>query len=92
MMNKLWTNRRNWRRQAWTTYQLDNPSSTLFLEENNQFIILNEGVITFGRMEMENNYPFLFKDHQKIVFVMILMFLIKMRKYEVYNHGQFHQH
>jgi hypothetical protein len=51
-------NRRNWRRQGWRNYQLDNPCSILFLEENNQLIILNEGVITFLSIAMENDRPF----------------------------------
>jgi hypothetical protein len=52
------TNRRNWRRYGWRIYQLDNPCSILFLKENNQLIVLNEGVITFLTIELENERPF----------------------------------
>lgn len=51
-------NRRNWRREGWRYYQLDNPCSILFLQENNQLIVLNEGVITFLRIQIENQRPF----------------------------------
>lgn len=51
-------NRRNWRREGWRFYQLDNPCSILFLQENNQLIVLNEGVITFLRIQLENQRPF----------------------------------
>jgi hypothetical protein len=52
------TNRRNWRRYGWRTYRLDNPCSILFLSEKNQLIVLNEGVITFLTIELEDNRPF----------------------------------
>jgi hypothetical protein len=51
-------NRRNWRRYGWRIYQLDNPCSILFLKENNQLIVLNEGVITVLRIQIENERPF----------------------------------
>jgi hypothetical protein len=52
------TNRRNWRRYGWRIYRLDNPCSILFLKENNQLIVLNEGVITFLTIQLENERPF----------------------------------
>jgi len=51
-------NRRNWRRYGWRKYQLDNPCSILFLEEDNRLIVLNEGVITFLTIQIENQRPF----------------------------------
>ncbi|CAF3733328.1 unnamed protein product [Rotaria sp. Silwood1] len=51
-------NRRNWRRYGWRTYQLNNPCSRLFLSENNQLVVLNEGVITFLTIELHDNRPF----------------------------------
>ncbi|CAF1151112.1 unnamed protein product [Rotaria sordida] len=52
------TNRRNWRRYGWRIYQLDNPCSILFLSDNNQLVVLNEGVIKFLTIELEDNRPF----------------------------------
>jgi hypothetical protein len=52
------SNRRNWRRYGWRMYQLDNPCSILFLSEDNRLIILNEGVITFLTIQLEDNRPF----------------------------------
>jgi hypothetical protein len=52
------SNRRNWRRYGWRTYGLDNPCSILFLPEDNRLIVLNEGVITFLTIELEDNRPF----------------------------------
>ncbi|CAF3316811.1 unnamed protein product [Rotaria socialis] len=51
-------NRRNWRRYGWRIYQLDNPCSILFLPENNQLVVLNEGVITFLTIQLEDHRPF----------------------------------
>ncbi|CAF0892935.1 unnamed protein product [Didymodactylos carnosus] len=50
--------RRNWRRNAWRTYKLSNPCSILFLPEENRFIVLNEAVITFLAVDVENGRPF----------------------------------
>ena len=50
--------RRNWRRYAWRKYQLDNPCSILFLPTGNRLVVLNEGVISFMTIEMENERPF----------------------------------
>ncbi|CAF1223246.1 unnamed protein product [Rotaria sordida] len=50
--------RRNWRRYGWRTYTLDNPCSILFLSEENRLVVLNEGVITFMTINMENGRPF----------------------------------
>ncbi|CAF2833981.1 unnamed protein product [Rotaria sp. Silwood2] len=50
--------RRNWRRYGWRTYKLDNPCSILFLPEENRLVVLNEGVITFMTIDMENGRPF----------------------------------
>jgi len=52
------TNRRNWRRYGWRIYRLHNSGSILFLKENNQLIVLNEGVITFLKIQIENERPF----------------------------------
>ncbi|CAF0978274.1 unnamed protein product [Adineta steineri] len=60
------TNRRNWRRYGWRIYQLDNPCSILFLSEQNQLIVLNEGVITFLKIQIENNRPFVSSPSKNI--------------------------
>jgi hypothetical protein len=59
-------NRRNWRRYGWRTYQLDNPCSILFLPEDNQLIVLNEGVITFLTVDLENGRPFVQQSSKNI--------------------------
>ncbi|CAF1375510.1 unnamed protein product [Adineta ricciae] len=51
-------NRRNWRRYGYRIYQFDNPCSLLYLQDKNQFIVLNEGVIKFFTIQLENNRPF----------------------------------
>ena len=50
--------RRNWRRHAWRTYRLDNACSMLFLPAHDQLVVLNEGVITFLSIAMEDGRPF----------------------------------
>ncbi|UJR22848.1 hypothetical protein I4U23_025877 [Adineta vaga] len=60
------TNRRNWRRYGYRIYQLDNPCSILYLHESNQFIVLNEGVISFLAIELENNRPFVQRASKNI--------------------------
>ncbi|CAF2811942.1 unnamed protein product [Rotaria sp. Silwood2] len=71
------TDRRNWRRYGWRNYRLDNPTSILFLSENNQLIILNEGVITFLTIELNDDHPFV-REASKNIFCY---------DYNVFNNG-----
>ena len=50
--------RRNWRRENWRFYQLDNPTTMFFNSNSKELIILNEGVFTFLNIRFEDEYPF----------------------------------
>ena len=50
--------RRNWRREAWRFYRLDNPTTMFFNSNSKELIVLNEGVFTFLKINFENEHPF----------------------------------
>ena len=84
-------NRRNWRRYGWRTYQLDNPCSILFLAEENQLIVLNEGVIKILKIQSEQDRLFA-QGPSKNIFLHDYNIFDQEGKNLVVNHGPLQQH
>jgi hypothetical protein len=52
------TNRRNWQTHGWRPYPLYSPYSMQFVSNNNQLVVLNQGVFTFLTIELEDSRSF----------------------------------
>ena len=85
-------NRQNGRRYGWRVYVSDNLRSLLFFSERNQEVVLNENVMTFLTMKLQNNLiVHLSKNYQKLFFAVISTYSVKILNKKAFNRSHLYQ-